>query len=70
MCLRATAPARTPDIEPLWPEASRISPQTTAAHAYCYISAFVCVGGWRAHPRGAAEHLLGSSPTNQTSDAR
>lgn len=30
----------------------------------------VCVGGWRAHSRGVAEHLLGSSPANQTSDVR
>lgn len=30
----------------------------------------MCLGGWRAHPRGAAEHLLGSTPTNQAPDAR
>lgn len=34
------------------------------------VCVFVCVGRWRAHPRGAAEHLLGSTPTNQASDAR
>lgn len=30
----------------------------------------LCAGGWGAHPRGSAEHLLGSTPTNQTSDVR
>lgn len=32
------------------------------------LSVSLCVGEWRAHPGGAAKYLLGSSPTNKTSD--
>lgn len=28
----------------------------------------LCVGGWGAHPRGPAKHLLGPASANQTSD--
>lgn len=37
-----------------------------------HVGVFLCVrpGGWGARPRGIAEHLLGSTSTNQTPDAR
>lgn len=69
--LWAPVSARTPESELPWQAASRISPLTRRADNYCLCaSACVWVGGWSACPRRAAEHLLGSAPTNQASDVR
>lgn len=74
--LWAPGPARTPDIEPPWQAASRISPPNQ--ECWWLLSVCVCVfllvcvwaGRWSAHPRGVVEHLLGSTSANQTSDVR
>lgn len=65
---RAPLSARTPDTEPLWQAASRISPLTMRTGHYTLLRVSLCVGRRRAHPRGAAEHLLGTAPTHPTAD--
>lgn len=41
--LWANVPARTPDIEPWWLQASRISPLTMTADNYCHTCVCVCM---------------------------
>lgn len=68
--LRAPLSARTPDTEPLWQAASRISPLSMRTGGYRLLCVSVCVGRRRAHPRGAAEHLLGPAPAHPPADVR
>lgn len=63
---RAPLSARTPDTEPLWPAASRISSEREGRS----LLSALCVGRRRARPRGAAEHLLGPASTHPTADVR